>query len=310
MSGPVFSFLIVTYNNADSIEMCLCSINEWNSESYEVIVVDNSPGGDTALAVQRFVQSHPEQQVILIQPGDNVGFARGCNMGARRARGEFLFFLNPDTRLANDAAKLLANCFLEHPRALAAGPAIYNRAGHIERTCRNLPNLARILLDATGLDHWLGHYKLTRFQHDVARQVQQIIGAAMLVRRADYERLGGMDECFFIYFEEVDLCKRLLDAGGEIWFWPKARVHHLGGGSCEASPVRARMIFILRESRKKYFVKHFGALYALGLEIINRVEGLQKSLVLALLWTVKRKSTYREKAQGFWAVTTGIAPRP
>ena len=308
MDRPVFSFVIVTYNNADSIEPCLSSIEKWNSEMYEVIVVDNSPGDDTALAVQRFVEAQPDRPVWLVDPGENVGFARGCNKGAGLAKGEFLFFLNPDTQLANDAGRLLANCMAEHPRCLAAGPAIYNLDGQIQRTCRNLPNLARIILDAAGLDHWLGHYTLTRFRHDVARQVEQIIGAAMLIRRKDYERLGGLDERFFIYFEEVDFCKRLLDVGGEIWFWPRARVQHLGGGSCDASPVRARMIFVLRESRKKYFAKHFGALSAVGLEIINRVEGLQKAIVLGLLWIVKRKTSYHEKAQGFWAVTTGIPP--
>jgi N-acetylglucosaminyl-diphospho-decaprenol L-rhamnosyltransferase len=164
------------------------------------------------------------------------------------------------------------------------------------------------MLDATGLDSWLGCYKLTRFKHNRPRQVEQIIGAAILIRRRDYERLNGMDEQFFIYFEEVDLCKRLQEIGGEIWFWPEAQVQHLAGRSCETDSVRTRMIFVLRESRRKYFAKHYGFLGGLALEAVNRVEGMQKAIVLFAFWLLRRKRAYREKAYGFWAVATGTAP--
>lgn len=222
---------------------------------------------------------------------------------------ENFFFLNPDTELVNNAAAELVNCLQEQPGACAVGPAIYDDGGKITRTCRNLPNLGRIMLDASGLDHWLGLYKMTKFGHDHARQVEQIIGAAILIRRADYDRLGGMDERFFVYFEEVDFCKRVQETGGQIWFWPQAQVRHLSGRSCEAGSVRARMIFVLRQSRKKYFTKHFGTLAGVALEVVNRIEGAEKSAVLALLWIIRRKPSYREKASGFWAVVTGIAPR-
>jgi len=112
-----------------------------------------------------------------------------------------------------------------------------------------------------------------------------------------------------MYFEEVDLCKRLMAAGGEIWFWPEARVQHLAGVSAEAEPVRARMIYTLRESRRKYFMKHFGAASAWRMELINRVEGLQKSAILWLLWKIRGRGADREKARGFWSVAVGLAPR-
>jgi N-acetylglucosaminyl-diphospho-decaprenol L-rhamnosyltransferase len=309
MTPPRFSFLIVTYNNAETVEPCLSSIAAWTADSYEIVVVDNSPNDETLSAVRRFMASHSQVAVRVLQRHENIGFSRACNRGADQATGEFLFFLNPDTQLLNDAGKLLAHCLEKQPGALAAGPAVFDGAGRVSRTCRKLPNLGRILLDATGVDNWCGVYKLTRFGHDVPKQVEQIIGAAILVRRSDYEKFGGMDEQFFVYFEEVDFCKRLRDAGGDIWFWPEARVQHLGGGSCEASPVRARMIFVLRESRRKYFIKHFGVISGVALEVVNRLEGIQKAAVLAALWMLRRKRTFREKAYGFWAVATGIAPQ-
>jgi GT2 family glycosyltransferase len=124
-----------------------------------------------------------------------------------------------------------------------------------------------------------------------------------------YQSVGGMDERFFIYFEEVDLCKRLLDAGGEIWFWPDAQVQHLAGSSCEVESVHARTIYILRDSRRKYFAKHFGKLSAFTLSLINRMEGVQKLLVFSVLWLFRRKQIYRQKAYGFWTVAVGSAPR-
>jgi GT2 family glycosyltransferase len=302
------SFLLVTYNNQETIEACLASIVRFTSASFEIVVADNSPNGETLAAVRRFISAHPNTAVQVLYAQGNIGFSRACNLAARSACGEYLFFLNPDTQLLNDAAPMLAACLQKNPRALAAGPALFDSAGNLTRTCRNLPTLSRIILDATGLDSWLGAYKLTRFPHDHPRPVEQIMGAAMLLRRSDYERLGGLDERFFIYFEEVDLCKRLRELGGEIWFWPEARVQHLAGRSCEAEAVRARMIFTLRASRKKYFRKHFGVFGGAAIELVNRLEGIEKSVVLAALWLLRRKPGDREKACGFWAVATGIAP--
>jgi N-acetylglucosaminyl-diphospho-decaprenol L-rhamnosyltransferase len=303
------SFVIVTYNNMDTIEMCLRSVADWTSGSYDIVVVDNSPDRRTLEAIERFIASSDGVRVRTIKPVENIGFSRACNMGGREAQGDLLFFLNPDAALLNDAVKLLAGGLDQRPLAMAAGPAIVDQTGRVTRTCRNLPTLGRILLDATGVDRWCGAYKLMRFRHDHARRVEQIIGAAMMVRRSDYERLGGMDERFFVYFEEVDFCKRIKDAGGEIWFWPDARVQHLAGRSCEADSVRARMIFVLRESRRKYFRKHFGAVGGTVLEVINRVEAVQKAAVLAVLAVLGRKRSYREKAYGFWSVAIGIGPR-
>jgi GT2 family glycosyltransferase len=105
------------------------------------------------------------------------------------------------------------------------------------------------------------------------------------------------------------LCKRLAEAGGEIWFWPAAKVRHLAGMSAEADGVRARMIYVLRDSRRKYFEKHRGTISAGWLELINRIEGLQKSSILWVLWMIRRRWADREKARGFWSVVMGLAPR-
>lgn len=309
MEAPLISYIIVTYNSGDTISPCVASIHSHTGSSYEVIIVDNSPSGETKEAIEKLKNLYPEMRLRLIRPAENIGFGRGCNLGARETTGEYLFFLNPDTELLNDVTERLIDGLRQGPKAVMAGPAIQDAGGKVTRTCRNLPTLMRIALDATGLDRWLGFYRLTRFAHDRPRMVEQIIGAAMLMRRTDFDRAGGMDEQFFIYFEEVDLCNRMRGMGGEIWFWPDGVVRHLAGKSCETDSVRARMIYVLRESRRKYFAKHFGATGALLMEGINRVEAVEKVVVLGALWLLSRRPGYREKMNGFRAVATGNTSR-
>ena len=306
---PLVSFIIVTYNNVDSIASCLLSVCTLTTCPYEISVIDNSPGDDTYRVVEDFQAAHPEVNLSVQKSPENIGFGKACNLGVQFTAGEYLFFLNPDTKILNDAALSLIDCLRGQPNSIAAGPRILDAQGRITRTCRNLPNVTRVILDATGIDAWFGRYRLTRFAHTMPKSVEQIIGAALLVRRSDFESVGGMDERFFVYFEEVDLCKRLREGGGEIWFWPQAAVQHQAGVSCEADSTRARMIFVLRESRRKYFAKHFGTGASVVLDIINRLEALEKLSVLCVLWLFRRRSNDRAKINGFWAVATGNASR-
>jgi GT2 family glycosyltransferase len=138
--------------------------------------------------------------------------------------------------------------------------------------------------------------------------VEQVIGAAMCMRRAEYQQFGGMDEQFFMYFEEVDLCKRIIDGGRQVWFRPEAVVQHLGGRSAEASDVRARMIVAFRDSRRQYFEKHFGNLQGELINAINRLEGLQKAVVLNIYVRIRPSSVRRERAYGFWLAATQPSP--
>lgn len=309
MERPVVSFVIVTYNNAETIVPCLESVREKTAASYEIAVVDNSPGRATWEVLERYRDLHPGMALRLLNPEGNIGFGRACNLGHQHTTGDYLFFLNPDTMLLNDASAALLECFAKQPNAVAVGPVILDEHGATTITCRNLPNVVRIVLDATGLDRWLGAYKLMRFGHNAPSPVEQIIGAAMFVRRSDYERMCGMDEQFFIYFEEVDLCKRLRDDGREVWFWPQARVQHLAGRSCEVDSTRARMIYVLRESRRKYFAKHFGKRGGFAIECVNRAEALEKVIVFSVLWVLRRRRKDREKINGYWAVATGSTSR-
>ena len=309
MSRPLVSFVIVTYNSADTIEACLASIERYTLAAFEAVIVDNSPGEETAVAVKRFIESRDGAMFRLDKTNNNLGFAKACNRGAKETTGDYIFFLNPDTELLNDACAEMLVCLKEHPLGGAVGPAIFGNDGTVTITCRNLPTASRIVLDATGIDRWAGAYRMTHFDHREPRRVEQIMGAAMLIPRDAYRQADGMDERFFIYYEEVDLCKRLMEAGGEVWFWPAARVRHLAGASTNAPAVHARMIYVLRESRKRYFRKHFGVSGERMIDVVDRLEGVTKWIVLSLTGMLRNCASDRERARGFLSVVFGSAPQ-
>ena len=295
----MISIIIVTYSNEKTIKACLASIRDLVSDLYEVIVVDNSDNGLTAESVMEFQSKNLDFPLSLLRPPENLGFGRGCNYGARHAKGDFLFFLNPDTRLDNDAARLLRQFMENHPQAGVAGPLVLDSGGQVTRTCRNFPNWPRILMDAMGLDRILGVFRMLHFDHLSPRRVDQVIGAGFFMRREAFDRLGGFDERFFMYFEEVDFCKRVLEFGGEVWFRPEARIVHTAGVSTENVAAVARMICALRRSRVQFFEKHYGRKQQLVLRGINHLEGLGKWMVFSLLYLCRRKPIYREKAKGY-----------
>lgn len=302
VAGPLVSVVIVAFNNADTIEACLDSLRVQLTCPHETIVVDNSTDGSTRARLYTFRAKWPQYPLHCIIPQRNLGFAAGCNRGAADAKGRRLLFLNPDTVLENNIVATFEAHLKLYPETGITGPKILNGMGEVERTCRNLPNLGRILLDATGLDRKLGAYRLLRFDHLASRQVPQLIGACLYTPTDLFNKLGGFDERFFVYFEEVDLCKRAMEAGFENWFVPDAVITHLAGTSCESESSTARMIFQLRKSRMLYFRKHFQLPSVFAMAVINMLEGSCKGAVFTALALFRTNSKDQEKANGFWRV--------
>lgn len=300
--APLVSVVVVTYRNEGTIEACLASLAAHTSVPFEVVVVDNSPDMATWEHLEAYRRRNPGEAVTPLRPGTNLGFAAGCNLGAGHARGEYLLFLNPDTTLIDDIVSVFLAFWKSRAKPGLLGPQILDGQGNVARTCRNLPTPAGIFLDATGLDRLLGVYRLLRFAHDRDRQVPQIIGACLFTSRSLYEAVGGLDERFFVYYEEVDLCLRMARAGYEIWFLPEARIAHAAGFSCESEASAAAMIVQLRKSRMLYFRKHFGPASVAAVGLVNIAEGVAKALAFLWLHVIGTGRGYLEKARGFWRV--------
>lgn len=210
------SIVIVNWNSKEFIENCLLSIPEGD---YEVIVVDNgSDDGSADFIEKRFPHTK------LIRNSTNRGFAVACNQGASIARGEYIFFLNPDTILQKDSLKKLVEFARSQARLGAVGPRLMGQDGEIQNSVRRFPTMRGVFI---GRKERL----VQKLSSERPFSVDQISGAAFLIKRDLWRDVGGMDERFFMFYEEVDLCRRLKDLGYNIYYLPAARITHLGGGS-------------------------------------------------------------------------------
>ena len=248
------SVIIVNWNTGDLLKDCLSSIPAGMEDlPFEVIVVDNaSQDGSAALVKENF------HTVRLLMNTENKGFAHACNQGAELAGGEYLFFLNPDTILQAGSVKRLVEFAPTCSWLGAVGPRLIGRRGKIQNSVRNLPRMKDILVRDTMIkliSPSKGKARLvSSLPSDRPSRVEQVSGAAFLIPRFLWQKLGAMDERFFTFYEEVDLCRRIRDMGYEIYYLPIAEVIHTGGGGRHQD--RARTFFHSVNSMLLYLKKY------------------------------------------------------
>ena len=229
------SILIVTYNSVRLIDKLLEHLaRETRDIAAEVSVVDKASHDGTARQIRRF---HPG--VKLIESTENLGFAAGNNLAARHALGRYLLLLNPDA-LPQPGALAQALALLErHPQVGLAGGQLTGPDGSRQPSARMFPTLRDEFFTLSGLaarfpsNRWLA--RLDRHWADPEKDalVDWIPGAFVFIPTRVFARLGGFDERFFMYYEEVDLCRRMQQAGLQIHYWPALRAMHIGGESAK-----------------------------------------------------------------------------
>jgi N-acetylglucosaminyl-diphospho-decaprenol L-rhamnosyltransferase len=275
-ASPDLSIVIVNWNVRELLRRCLVSIAgsddlfvtglvtlRYSTSSWlaEVIVVDNaSADGSRAMLAQDF------PWVKMIANRENLGFTRANNQGLAASRGRYLLFLNPDTELTPAALDLLLDYAEAHPQVGVIGPQLRYGDGSLQSSRRRFPTLSTFFLESTVVQRWwprnrvLARYYMLERPDGATSQVDWVVGACMLVRRAVLEQIGGFDEGFFMYSEELDLCHRAVDAGWQVVYMPNAVVIHYEGKSSE-QVVAARHIRFYG-SRVRYVRKYHGRLAA------------------------------------------------
>ena len=230
---PLISIIIVSWNVRDLVRQCLASIEQYVSYPHQVIVVDNASKDGTVAAIKK---EFPQVQVLA--SSSNLGFAKANNLGLREARGRFVVFLNPDTELIDEPFRAMIDYCRSHPQAGAIGPEILNRDQSHQQSVRNFPKFsdqAITLLKLRRLLRWTR--PMRRYLADPGAQrrqplvVDQIMGAAMLFPASAIIKLGGFDERYWIWFEEVDLCQRLKQQGLQVVYFPGSHIVHHGNQS-------------------------------------------------------------------------------
>lgn len=252
------SVIVVSWNTCNFLRQCLGSIVHGSSTRVcEIIVVDNASSDGSAEMVER---EFP--QVTLIRAGSNLGFARANNLAMQRARGSLLALVNSDAMAHAGCLDILAEFLARHPDVGLVGPRVNGGDGELQRTCRRLPTLWNTACRTLALDRLFASnrmfsgYEMTPDEHASGRNVEVLSGCFCVARRAAVAEVGGLDEQFFFYGEDIDWCKRLSDAGWDLMYVPEATATHFGGGSTSNAPLRYS-IEILRATLK-YWRKHHG----------------------------------------------------
>jgi hypothetical protein len=274
---PDVSVVIVSWNVRTLLAQCLDSFltiagltvvphrqqGQIGPRTVDIWVVDNASHDDTiALLAERY------PWVRIIASERNLGFTGGNNLALRQCRGRYVLLLNPDTVLTRaagqlDALSLLADLLDEQPSVGLVGPRLVYGDGSPQSSRRRFPTLTTALFESTLLERWFPHnrwarrYRLEDEPAATAQEMDWVTGACMLVRRQALDQVGLFDEAFFMYSEELDLCRRLRAAGWGIVHLPAATVVHYEGQSSGQVAARRQMLF--DTSKVRYFAKHHGA---------------------------------------------------
>ena len=251
------SIVIVNWNVCDLLTLCLRSLGGSSLEGeLEVIVVDN---GSTDGSIDLVRSQFPD--VRLIANTENQGFPAANNQGIEVSSGRYVLLLNPDTEVVGDALSTMVAFADRHQEIGMVGPQLLNSDGSVQSSRRRFPTLATAFFESTWLQPVAPRRVLERYYvldqpDDQVQDVDWIYGAAMMARREAIQRVGLMDESYFMYSEEMDWCRRFREAGWRVVYLPAAQVIHYGGKSSEQA-VPARHIHF-QTSKVYYFAKFHG----------------------------------------------------
>jgi len=257
--APALDIVIVNWNSGPALADCLGSIAAAQGGGFvlaQVVVVDNASEDDSLDCCRE-----SRLPLTVLRNPENLGYARACNQGACRGGADYVLFLNPDVRLSPDALDKPIS-YLERPEAVAMGICgirLTDAEGRASTSYARMPRPGNLLYGALGLDRCFPKLFKPRLRSgdEVGESgpTEQIMGAFFLVRRAVYDLLGGFDERFFMYYEEVDFCARARAHGLSSYYLRNVTAVHIGGGCSRSVP--GRRLYYSLESRLAYAKKHF-----------------------------------------------------
>jgi N-acetylglucosaminyl-diphospho-decaprenol L-rhamnosyltransferase len=295
------TIIIVTWNSMADIPRCLASLRDaGTTHDVRTVVIDNSSSDGTPDAVAKGFPF-----VHLVRNAGNTGFAAANNQALRAANSRYMLLLNPDTEVDPGAIDALIRFMDSHPQAWAAGPALLNGDRTPQRTGVKFPTFWNLLVESLFLDRLFpktrifGSHRELYADPSVPRQVDYLQGSCLIVRREAVERVGGLDEGFFMYFEETDWCFRMKEAGGEVWYTPESSVIHYGGGM--VGHYDERRVVHFYTSLKRFTTKHHSASGRAAVRMLILFRGLLRWCIWTMVAILKPslRESARSSARGY-----------
>jgi GT2 family glycosyltransferase len=299
VSAPSVDIVIVNWNSGAYLRACVASIERSapaNVAINLIAVVDNASTDGSANEIETRLP------LVIVRNAANEGFARACNRGAREGSADFLLFLNPDVELDGHSLQRAVDALCSDPGIAVAGIRLRGEDHSIQRTCCREPTLRRLLVHSIGLDRipWFAGtgYVLSNWTHDETREVDHVIGAFYLIRRDVFVRLGGLDQRFFVYLEDLDLSMRVKALGFRIVFLADAEAFHAGGGTTRT--IKATRLFYSLRSRLQYARKHHGRLGFVA--VVAATLCIEPFVRLGVAGTRGSPAEMRHTVRGYWAL--------
>ncbi len=297
------SIVIVNWNSGSQLYNCINSIDNTKKDNLklEIIIVDN---GSCDNSLDKICKSNFKEKlnIKIIKNNRNLGFAKACNIGAQQAKGDYLLFLNPDVVLFDDTFVNLFNFIKNHAfkNVGVYGVQLLNEKGEIQRTCSRFPSTWNLIITSLGLNK-INHnlFKsilLEEWDHLETKEVTHVMGAFYLIKRKIFNRLMGFDERFFVYYEDLDLSKRIFDVGYRSLYVTEARAYHKGGGVSEQ--VKDKRLYYSLKSIILYSFKHLGILG--GIVVLLMTYLIEPITRTVYLLGKKDFKGIVETSKGFW----------
>jgi GT2 family glycosyltransferase len=290
LSKPDVSIIIVTWNGKKYALECLESLRALNSKlALEVIVIDNASSDGTPDAIEA---QYPE--VRLFRNQANLGFAKANNIGIAASHGDYVALVNSDVVVPSGCLEKMVDFMKANPTIGLMGPKMLSPTGEIGISVNRLPTVWNYLCFALGLHSLVPHSKLfggyimADYPYDKTEDVEVLTGWFWMVPRGALERVGGLDEQFFMYGEDLDWSYRFLKAGWRVVFFAEAEALHYGAASSGQAPTRFYVEMV--RANLQYFQKHYGRLGALGFLFATGVRELVRVAGYGVIYCVNRYS--------------------
>lgn len=288
------SIIIVSWNVEKLLRDCLDSIfNANTSLDMQVIIVDSASSDGTVNMVREHFP-----QVELFAMDENIGYTRGNNVGLEVATGRHILLLNPDTVIINDALGKMVAYLDAHSDTGIVGPRTLNADDSDQSTRRRFPTRVTALFESTWLQAYapkklLRNYYVADLADDATGEVDWVQGSALMARREVYEKIGGLDTCYVMYFEETDWCKRAKAAGWRVIYLGDAKIYHLSGASAEQAGSHKHIYF--QQSKLRYAYKHLGVWFAHFLRLYLLAQYAIQVAIEAVKSTLGHKREMRQQ---------------
>lgn len=285
------SIITLNYNKHDLTLKCIKSVysrfgQEFENDEIELIVVDNASADDSVALMEKEIKNEKYKNVIVYANNENSGFGKGCNIGAEKAGGKYLLFLNNDTEVRDDGILKMAQYLDEHDEVTILGGQLKNTDGSLQVSVGSFYNLARILLLLLGMQR----FGLVDKSPGKITQVDWVKGGLLMIRRDAFEKLKGFDENIFMYTEDMELCYRAKLKGFKTFFYPDVDVVHAEHGSTN----RTFAIINIFQNLLYFYKKHKSVAEYLFVKFLLNTKAIILILIGKMIGSTYLVKTYSE----------------